>query len=197
MLPWLLSWPAPLILLKSSFAIRDLLAHALAVQRELEAGDLTRARLAVGRIVGRDVSTLDERGIRRACLESVAESLGDGVVAPLFYAVLGGPALALAYRAVNTLDSMVGYKDEHYLELGWASAKLGRPASWVPARLAALITALAAGMLGLDGGRRAAHGLSGRAQAAVAQQRLARGRLRRGPGRPTGRPRQLPWAQSA
>jgi adenosylcobinamide-phosphate synthase len=140
------------VLLKSSFAIRDLLAHARAVQRELDEGDLARARLAVGRIVGRDVSTLDERGVRRACLESVAESLGDGVVAPLFYAALGGPALALAYRAINTLDSMVGYKDEHYLELGWASAKLDDLASWVPARLAALITALAAGMLGLDAG---------------------------------------------
>jgi adenosylcobinamide-phosphate synthase len=96
------------LLLKSSFAIRDLLQHARAVLLELEAGDLIRARVAVGRIVGRDVSALDERGVRRACLESVAESLGDGVVAPLFYAALGGPALALAYRAINTLDSMVG-----------------------------------------------------------------------------------------
>ena len=139
------------LLLKSSFAVRDLIKHAWVVQKELEAGDLIRARIAVGRMVGRDVTTLDERGVRRACLESVAESLGDGVVAPLLFAALGGPALALAYRALNTLDSMVGYKDERYLELGWASARLDDAANWIPARIAAALSALAAFALGLDG----------------------------------------------
>jgi adenosylcobinamide-phosphate synthase len=139
------------LLLKSSFAIRDLLQHARVVLEELELGDLTRARLAVSRIVGRDVSALDERGVRRACLESVAESLGDGVVAPLFYACLGGPALALAYRAVNTLDSMVGYKDEHYRELGWASARMDDLLNFIPARLSVGLTMLAAWALGLNG----------------------------------------------
>ena len=148
---WLMLIAGALVL-KSSFAIRDLLQHAKQVHAELDAGDLTRARLAVARIVGRDVSRLDERGVRRACLESVAESLGDSVVAPLFYAMLGGPALALAYRALNTLDSMIGHKDEHYRDLGWASARLDDLANLIPARLAVLLTAFAAVVLGLDGG---------------------------------------------
>jgi adenosylcobinamide-phosphate synthase len=138
------------VLLKFSFAIRDLVDHAQAVFAALRDDDLQRARVAVGRMVGRDVTTLDERGVRRACLESVAESLGDGVVAPLFYAMLGGPALALAYRAINTLDSMVGYKNEAYIDLGWASAKLDDAANYLPARFSAGLVAAAAWVLRLD-----------------------------------------------
>jgi adenosylcobinamide-phosphate synthase len=116
----------------------------------LRAGDLAGARAAVGRIVGRDVSGLDETGICRACLESVAESLGDGVMGPLFFAGLGGGPLALVYRAANTLDSMLGHRDEHYRDLGWASARTDDVLSWLPARKAALFTILGAACLKLD-----------------------------------------------
>ena len=133
-----------------SLAVRAMVEHVSPVLHALKNGDLPQARLAVGRMVGRDTAELDERGVCRACLESVAEGLGDGVVGPLFFAALGGAPLALAYRAVNTLDSMVGYKDERYLQLGWASARLDDLASWLPARKAALFSILAAWMLGLD-----------------------------------------------
>lgn len=132
------------VLLWSALAVRSMADHAIAVLAALELGDLPLARLAIARMVGRDTADLDERGICRALLETIAEGLCDGVVAPLFFALLGGAPLALAYRAVNTLDSMVGYKDEHYRELGWASARLDDLASWIPARKAALFTAIAA-----------------------------------------------------
>jgi adenosylcobinamide-phosphate synthase len=135
-----------------TLAVRGMLEHTAPVLAALKAGDLARARVAVGRIVGRDTSQLDERGVCRACLESVAEGLADGVIAPLFFAALGGAPLALAYRAVNTLDSMVGYKDERYLKLGWASARLDDVANWLPARKAALFTMVAALPLGLRAG---------------------------------------------
>jgi adenosylcobinamide-phosphate synthase len=134
----------------STLAVRSMLDHAVAVLAALELGDLSLARLAVARMVGRDCSELDERGVCRALLETIAEGLGDGVIGPLFFAFLGGPALALAYRAANTLDSMVGYKDEHYAEMGWASAKLDDVLSWLPARKAALFTMMAAVAMRLD-----------------------------------------------
>jgi adenosylcobinamide-phosphate synthase len=132
------------LLLWSSLAVRSMASHAIAVLAALEAGDLVLARMAVAQMVGRETADLDERGVCRALLETVAEGLCDGVVAPLFFAVLGGPPLALAYRAANTLDSMLGYKDEHYRELGWASARLDDVLSWLPARQAALFTTFAA-----------------------------------------------------
>jgi len=130
--------------------VRSMLDHARAVLRELGAGALGAARTAVSRIVGRDVDALDGSGVRRACLESVAESLGDGVLGPLFFAVLAGPAGAALYRAANTLDSMLGHKDPEWIEIGWASARLDDVLSWIPARLAALCAAAGAFFLGLD-----------------------------------------------
>lgn len=141
------------LLVWSCVAVRGMLDHARPVLAALEQGDLARARAAVGLMVGRDTDQLDERGVCRALVETVAEGLCDGVLAPLGYALLGGPALALAYRAANTLDSMVGYRDERYAELGWASARLDDLLNWVPARLAAGFTALAAPALGLDAWR--------------------------------------------
>jgi adenosylcobinamide-phosphate synthase len=134
----------------SCLGIRSMTLHAQDVLAALRQGDLAGARLAVARIVGRDCAGLDEPGVCRACLESVAESLGDGVMGPLFFAGLGGGPLALVYRAANTLDSMLGHDDEEYRELGWASAKADDLLSWIPARKAALFAILAAAGMGLD-----------------------------------------------
>jgi adenosylcobinamide-phosphate synthase len=140
------------ILIYFCLSTRDLAIHAWAVLRALESGNLDGARQAVSRMVGRDTADLDSEGVTRACLESVAESTCDGVVAPLFYAFLGGAPLALAYKAISTLDSMVGHKNERYLHFGRASALLDDLANWIPARLSALLTALSAALLGLKAG---------------------------------------------
>jgi adenosylcobinamide-phosphate synthase len=132
------------LLVWSTLAVRSMAEHAIAVLAALEMGDLMLARMAVARMVGRETADLDARGVCRALLETIAEGLCDGVVAPLFFAAIGGAPAALAYRAANTLDSMLGYKDEHYRELGWASARLDDLLSWLPARKAALFTAFAA-----------------------------------------------------
>lgn len=139
------------VLVWASISVRDMLAHAWAVLKPLVDGDLAGAREALAQIVGRDVEGLDEEGLRRACIESVAESLCDGVLAPLFWATLLGAPAALAYRAMNTLDSMVGHKNARYQDFGWASAKLDDLANWVPARLSALLISLAALLSRLNG----------------------------------------------
>ncbi len=131
-------------LLYSSFAVRDLGDHAGAVQQALEAGDTALARQKLSLMVGRDTASLDESGIALAATESVAENTVDGVTAPLFYALLFGPVGAIAYKAINTLDSMFGYKNERYHEFGWAAAKLDDIANYLPARLTVFTIALAA-----------------------------------------------------
>ncbi len=113
-------------------------------------GDLPGARQALAAIVGRDTADLDEGEVWRATIETVAENASDGVIAPLFYLFLGGPALALAYKAVNTLDSMVGYKNERYLLFGWASARCDDLANWLPARITGLLMVAAAPLTGLS-----------------------------------------------
>ena len=112
--------------------------------RASEAADLETARRELSMIVGRDTATLDRPAIYRACVETVAENCNDAVVAPLFWFVVGGPVGLWAYKAVNTLDSMVGYRDERYRHLGWASARLDDAAGLIPARLTWLLIALAA-----------------------------------------------------
>jgi len=134
----------------TTLAARDLADHARAVRHALVAGSLEAAREAVSQMVGRDTAQLSEEAIVRATVESVAESTADGVVAPLLYLVLGGPPLALAYKAVNTLDSMVGHLDDRYRHFGWASARMDDLVNWVPARLTALLIVLAAGVVGHD-----------------------------------------------
>lgn len=121
----------------SFLAIRSLDDHAMAVVRTLRSGNLAAAREAVGRIVGRDTAQLDERGVTRALVETVAENLCDGVVAPLFWLLLGGPVAMAGYKAMNTLDSMFGHKNGRYLEFGWFSARMDDLANWIPARLTA------------------------------------------------------------
>lgn len=131
-----------------ALAIKDLRDEAMNVRRALTEAGLPEARTAVARIVGRDTAALDAAGVARAAVETVAENFSDGVIAPLFYMMIGGAPLALAYKAVNTMDSMVGYKNERYLYFGRAAAKLDDAANFIPARLAALLLIAAAGMTG-------------------------------------------------
>jgi adenosylcobinamide-phosphate synthase len=132
-------------------ATRDLIDHVRPVAAALARGDLDGARRELGKIVGRDTGALDETGVRRALIETVAENLSDGVVGPLFYLALGGPALGLAYKAVSTLDSMIGYRGERYEHLGKAAARADDVLNFIPARLTALLLVMAAPLTGLSG----------------------------------------------
>jgi adenosylcobinamide-phosphate synthase len=137
----LITW---IVLGYATLAARDLWDHATRVYRAMTEQGLPAARLAVGHIVGRDTATLSESDIVRATIESVAENSSDGIVAPLFYLAVGGPALAMAYKAVNTLDSMIGYRNPRFQDVGWASARLDDLVNWIPARLTAVGISLAA-----------------------------------------------------
>lgn len=139
-----------IVLLYTTFAARDLSRHSVNVYRELKIGNIEEARGKVSLLVGRDTDMLDEEGIVRATVESIAENTVDGVTAPLFFAFLAGPAGAMLYKAINTLDSTFGYKNEQYLEFGWTSAKLDDLANYIPARLTAVIIPVAAVILKLS-----------------------------------------------
>ncbi len=128
----------------TTLAARGLADAARTVLTRLDAGDIVSARKELSMIVGRDTADLGEQEIARAVIETVAENASDGVVAPLFYLAIGGPALAMAYKAVNTLDSMVGYKNKEYINFGWAAAKLDDIANYIPARITAVLICLAA-----------------------------------------------------
>lgn len=134
-----------------ALALKGLAIESGRVQAELEKGDLPAARRAVSRIVGRDTQELTAEGVTKAAVETVAENFSDGVAAPLFYMLLGGAPLALTYKAVNTMDSMVGYKNDRYLYFGRAAAKLDDAANFIPSRLAALCWVGAAFLTGQDG----------------------------------------------
>lgn len=128
----------------TTLAGRDLFDHVQAVSRELERGNLVGAREAVAMIVGRDSADLTEPEIARATVETIAESTSDGIIAPIVYLTLGGAPLALAYKAINTLDSMVGHRDARYEYFGWASARLDDAMNWIPARLTGTFIAITA-----------------------------------------------------
>ncbi|MBI5887908.1 MAG: cobalamin biosynthesis protein CobD [Deltaproteobacteria bacterium] len=136
-------------------AIRSLGDEALSVLSALNAdgtggdgpGGIEAARKRLARIVGRDTENLSKEAVLKASAETVAENTSDAVVAPLFYLALGGPALMMAYKAVNTLDSMAGYKNAKYIRFGWASARLDDAANFVPARLTALLMVMASFIL--------------------------------------------------
>lgn len=113
-------------------------------------GHLDEARKRLSNIVGRDTYNLSEEEIYRAVTETVAENTSDGIIAPLFYIAIGGPALAITYKAVNTLDSMVGHKDERYRDLGWFSARMDDLGNYIPARITAILMVLSAFILRLD-----------------------------------------------
>lgn len=134
-----------------ALAVKNLKDEAMNACRTLDTGTLEEARRAVSRIVGRETRELSAGGVTRAAVETVAENFSDGVVAPMFYMLIGGGPLALCYKAVNTMDSMVGYKNERYLWFGRAAAKLDDAANYIPARLAALLLIAAAALTGNDG----------------------------------------------
>ena len=138
---------AEVALLASALAARSLYNAALDVERALSR-DIDESRLAVSGMVGRDTAGLDGIGVVRATVESVAENANDGVVAPLFYAFIGGAPLALAYKMVNTLDSMIGYRDIRYRDFGRAAARLDDAAGFIPARMTAIAAAAASRVAG-------------------------------------------------
>ena len=137
----------------TTLATRCLLDEAVAVIRALEANDLALARIRLARIVGRDTQHLSETEMARAVIETLAESACDGIVAPLFWLALAGVPGAMAYKAVNTLDSMIGHRDAPYRHFGMVAARLDDAANLVPARLTALAISMAAGVHGGDATR--------------------------------------------
>lgn len=133
-----------------ALAVKGLAVESRRVYSRLAEQDLPGARKAVSRIVGRDTQALTEEGVTKAAVETVAENFSDGVVAPLVYMLIGGAPLALCYKAINTMDSMVGYKNERYLQFGRAAARLDDVANYLPSRLAALFWIAAAALTGQD-----------------------------------------------
>ena len=132
----ILAWPL--------VALRSLHDHVVAVASPLRAGDIAAAREAVSRIVGRDPSALDEAGIARAAIESLAENASDGIVAPVFWGALFGLPGILGYKAINTLDSMIGHHNERHEAFGWAAARIDDVANFIPARLTGFLFVLLA-----------------------------------------------------
>jgi len=142
-----------ILILYTTLATKNLAQSTGAVYKALEKGDIESARNLVGRIVGRDTEKLPESEIVRAAVETIAENIVDGIVSPLFYAFLGGAPLAMAYKAVNTLDSMIGYRNQLYINFGMASAKLDDWANYIPARITGLLLPLAAWLAGYEAWR--------------------------------------------
>ena len=132
-------------------AAKCLKKESMKVYAELKKGDLAGARRMVGMIVGRDTGELTEEGVCKAAVETVAENTADGVVAPLLYMAVGGAALGFLYKAVNTMDSMIGYKNEKYLHFGRFAAKLDDVLNYIPARVCAILMILSSFFIGLDG----------------------------------------------
>lgn len=132
-------------------ATKSLKTESMKVYAPLKEGDLPAARRAVAMIVGRDTERLTEEGVAKAAVETVAENTSDGIVAPLIFLALGGPALGFFYKAVNTMDSMVGYKNERYLYFGRTAACLDDVLNFLPSRISAWLMILAAAFLGMDG----------------------------------------------
>ncbi|WCK53986.1 adenosylcobinamide-phosphate synthase CbiB [Aneurinibacillus sp. Ricciae_BoGa-3] len=147
--PWL-GWAAQAWLISTTIAIKGLAQAGMVIYRHLTKGNLEKARRSLSMVVGRDTDSLDETEVVRGAVETVAENIVDAIISPLFYAAIGGAPLAMAYRAANTLDSMVGYKNERYRHLGWASARFDDLVNYIPARLSAVILVIVACLLKLD-----------------------------------------------
>lgn len=126
-------------LISTTLATKGLTDSARKIITPLRDGDIVEARKKLSHIVGRDTGSLDDKGILRATIESLAENASDGIIAPLFYLVAGGLPLAMTYKAVNTMDSMVGYKNDRYRYFGWAAARLDDIANYIPARITGLL----------------------------------------------------------
>lgn len=138
------------VIIYMSLSVKDLGVESLAVFGALKEGNLDKARASLSKIVGRDTANLDEREIVRAAVETVAENIVDGIISPLFYAFLGGAPLAMAYKTVNTLDSMIGYKNKRYINFGRAAAKIDDIANFIPARISVIFLTAAAWLCGHD-----------------------------------------------
>ena len=132
-------------------ATKSLKTESMKVYAPLKAGDLPAARYAVSMIVGRDTERLSEEGVAKAAVETVAENTSDGIVAPLIFLAIGGPALGFLYKSVNTMDSMVGYKNDKYLYFGRAAARLDDLLNFFPSRISAWLMIAAAAVLGMYG----------------------------------------------
>ena len=132
-------------------ATKCLKTESMKVYKRLSEHDLCGARKAVSMIVGRDTQNLTEEGVTKAAVETVAENTSDGVIAPLFYMLIGGAVLGFTYKAINTMDSMVGYKNDKYQWFGTAAAKLDDVVNFIPARVSAVLMILAAYLTGMDG----------------------------------------------
>lgn len=137
-------------LISTTIAVRGLAQAGRDIRILLAQGKIVKARTKVGMVVGRDSERMESKDIARATVETVAENTVDAVVAPLFYAFIAGPPGAMAYRAVNTLDSMLGYKDDRFFHLGWAAAKFDDIVNYIPARLTGFFMLLAAWLTGRD-----------------------------------------------
>lgn len=150
-LHWLAGLAIESFLCWQCLAARSLCTESMRVYHALKQNDLPAARDAVARIVGRDTDSLDAPAISRACIETVAENCSDGVIAPMLFLAIGGAPLGVLYKAINTMDSMLGYKNDRYLYFGRAAAKLDDVANFLPARMAALLMTAAALCVGQDG----------------------------------------------
>ncbi len=148
--PWL-CWAVQVVISYQLLATKSLKDESKKVYTALTRGSIDDGRYAVSMIVGRDTASLDAIGITKATVETVAENASDGVVAPLLFMALGGAPLGMAYKAINTMDSMVGYKNDRYLHFGRCAAKLDDVVNFIPARLAGLFMCLGASQVGLDG----------------------------------------------
>ena len=147
-----LAFVGEVILSYQMLAARSLRDESTKVQRALEQGTLDEARQAVSMIVGRDTERLDEAGVAKAAVETVAENASDGVIAPLLFLAIGGAPLGVFYKACNTMDSMVGYKNDLYLYFGRAAALWDDVLNFIPARLSGVLMCLAAPLAGLKAG---------------------------------------------
>ena len=142
---------AEMIMCYAVLAARSLQIESMKVYDALQTDGLEAGRKAVSMIVGRDTQNLDEKGVTKAAVETIAENFSDGVVAPMFYMILGGTVAGYFYKAVNTMDSMVGYKNEKYLYFGRAAAHLDDIVNYIPARISALVMIGASFLMKLDG----------------------------------------------
>jgi adenosylcobinamide-phosphate synthase len=147
--PWL-GFAIESVMCWQCIAARSLRDESMKVKKALDSGDIDASRRAVSMIVGRDTAELDEAGIARAAVETVAENASDGVIAPLIFLAIGGGPLGMLYKAVNTMDSMLGYVEEPYKNFGLVPAKADDIFNFIPARISALIMLLGGGLLGFD-----------------------------------------------
>ena len=148
--PWL-ALAVESLLSYQLLATKSLAAESRKVYDALKTGDLDKARYAVSMIVGRDTASLDEAGVARAAVETVAENASDGVIAPLIFLAIGGAPLGMFYKAANTMDSMVGYKNDKYLYFGRAAARFDDILNFFPARIAGVLMCLGSTAAGYDG----------------------------------------------